>query len=48
MPYCCKLFVLGIVTWSYNFLLRIIIIIIIIITIGYLKPYNSEQTNDYY
>ena len=32
MPYKCKLFLLWIVTWSYNFLL-----IIIIIIISYLK-----------
>ena len=30
-----------IVTWCYDCWLRIIII-------SYLKPYNSEQTNDYY
>ena len=40
MPYNCKLFVLRIVTWSYNCLLRIII--------SYLKPYYYVQTNDYY
>ena len=33
MSYNCKLFVLRIVTWEYNYLLRIIIIIIIIIII---------------
>ena len=32
MQYNCKLFVLGIVIWSYNCSLRIII--------SYLKPYN--------
>ena len=36
----CKLFVLRIVTWSSNCLLRIIIIIIII---SYLKPFNCVQ-----
>ena len=41
MLYGYKLFLLRIVTWSYNSLLQIIIII-------YLKPYNCAQTNDYY
>ena len=40
----CKLFVLRIVTWNSNCLLRIIITIIII---NYLKPYKCVQTNDY-
>ena len=35
------LFVLRIVTWSSNCLLRIIII-------SWLKPYDLVQTNDYY
>ena len=35
----CKLFVLRKVTWSFNYLLRIIIIIII----SYLKLYKSVQ-----
>ena len=38
----CKIFVLRIVTWSYNYLLKIIIII------KDLKPYNCKQTIDYY
>ena len=42
MPYNCKLFVLRIITWSYNCLQRIIIII------SYLKPYDCVQKNDYY
>ena len=37
----CKLFVWRIITWSYDYLLRIIII-------SYLKPFHSEQTKDYY
>ena len=41
-PYNCKLFALTLVTWSYNYLLRIIIRII------YFKPYDSGPTNDYY
>ena len=40
MPYICKEFVLRIVTWSYNYLFRIII--------SYLELYNCVQTNDYY
>ena len=44
MPYKLKLFVLRIVTWRYNCLLRIIIIIII----SYLNPYNCVEVNDYY
>ena len=35
-----KLFILKIVTWSYNGLLSIIIIIIII---SYMKPYNCVE-----
>ena len=35
MPYNCKLFVLKIITWSYNCLLRII---------SYFKLYNCVQT----
>ena len=42
MPYNSKLFVLRIITWIYDRLLRIIIII------SYLKSYNPEQTNDCY
>ena len=38
--YNCKLFVLEIVTWSSNCLLRVII--------SYLKSYNCVQTNNYY
>ena len=38
--YAWKLFVLWMVTWNYNCLLKIII--------NYLKLYNCEQTNDYY
>ena len=41
MPYNSKLFVLRILTWCYNCLLRIIII-------SSLKPTNCVQTNDYY
>ena len=33
MPYNCKLFIIKIVTWSYNCIQRIIIIIIIIIIV---------------
>ena len=40
MLYNCKLFVLRMVTWIYNCLQKVII--------SYLKPYNHEQTNDYY
>ena len=36
MSYNCKLFVLQIITWSYNYLLRTIII-------SYLKPYKGVQ-----
>ena len=38
IPY--KLFVFRIVTWCYNYLLRIII--------SFLKPYNFVKTKDYY
>ena len=38
IAYNCKLFVLRIVTWNYNCLLKIIY--------SYLKAYNYEQTND--
>ena len=41
IPYNCKLFVLGIITWSFNCLLRIIIII------SYLKPDDGVQRNYY-
>ena len=43
MPYNHELFVLVIITWSYNCLLSIIIIIII----SNLKPDNCVQTNYY-
>ena len=42
MLYYCKLFVLIIVTWSYNCLLRIIS------SWSNLKLYGYVQTNDYY
>ena len=35
-----KLFVVKVVTWSNNYLLRFVI--------SYLKPSNYMQTNDYY
>ena len=41
IPYNCMLFVLRIITWSYNYLLWVIIN-------SYLKLYNCEQRNDYY
>ena len=51
----CKLFVLKVVTWSYDCLQRIIIISYLkpynclqIIGVEYLKLYNCMQTNDYY
>ena len=40
MPYNCQLFILRIVTWSYNCLLSIFI--------RHLKPQNRVQINDYY
>ena len=40
MLYNCQLSTLGIVTWSYNYFLMIII--------SDMKPYNCVQTNDTY
>ena len=40
MPYNSKLFLLRIVTWSFNCIQRIIF--------GYLEPYNCVKTIPYY